>query len=94
MAHLLEESDVEAMSDFARKKIAYYVDGPFHVVRIVQHRYRAQPLARYGNDVAGMKCEFGGPCGIRAHDLRIKRHIVRPSDRYVHFRQSSGKTQA
>lgn len=35
MAHLLEESDVEAMSDYARKKIANYVDGPFHVARIV-----------------------------------------------------------
>jgi hypothetical protein len=35
MAHLLDESNVEAMSDFARKKIAYYVDGPFHVERIV-----------------------------------------------------------
>ena len=35
MAHLLDESGVKAMSDFARKKVAYYVDGPFHVARIV-----------------------------------------------------------
>tara|TARA_B110000116_G_C16680614_1_gene510522 strand:- start:107 stop:979 length:873 start_codon:yes stop_codon:yes gene_type:complete len=35
MAHLLDETDVNAISDFARNKIADYVDGPFHVARIV-----------------------------------------------------------
>lgn len=35
MAHLLNDSDLDAMSEHARSKIANYVDGPFHVARIV-----------------------------------------------------------